>query len=216
VVAFVLTVLTVRADTALLFVGLPILLAMALSAAPGRTAHGQVFRLTTIILLMASAALGEFAVRGGGTPYPWDPPPRLVTTGPYAYLANPMQVSTVALLLMLAAAARSASLAAAALTSAAFGAGVAAPHEHGVLAVARALEHVNLGYAYLGWLLHLPGIAASAQLLVDATIAAPHPTGPRGQACPTPSNGCSTGRSPPSASTASPVSPPAPSPPPPG
>src|SRR5690606_33865658 len=63
------------------------------------------------------------------TPYPWDPPRRLVTTGPYAYLANPMQVSGVALLLLLAAFGRSLTLATAAVTAAGFSVGVAAVHE---------------------------------------------------------------------------------------
>jgi protein-S-isoprenylcysteine O-methyltransferase Ste14 len=39
------------------------------------------------------AAVCEFAFRGGGTPLPYDPPQRLVTTGPYAYVANPMQMA---------------------------------------------------------------------------------------------------------------------------
>jgi protein-S-isoprenylcysteine O-methyltransferase Ste14 len=40
----------------------------------------------------------EFA-RHGGTPIPFDPPPRLVITGPYAYVASPMQCSAVLVLL---------------------------------------------------------------------------------------------------------------------
>jgi protein-S-isoprenylcysteine O-methyltransferase Ste14 len=35
----------------------------------------------------------EFADRGWGTALPMDPPLRLVTTGPYAYVRNPMQLS---------------------------------------------------------------------------------------------------------------------------
>jgi hypothetical protein len=35
----------------------------------------------------------EFADRGQGTPIPYDPPPRLVTSGIYRYCANPMQLS---------------------------------------------------------------------------------------------------------------------------
>ncbi|HEX7276574.1 MAG TPA: hypothetical protein VF244_04305, partial [Acidimicrobiales bacterium] len=40
---------------------------------------------------MALQAVREF-VAGGGTPVPLDPPLRLVTAGPYAYVANPMQL----------------------------------------------------------------------------------------------------------------------------
>jgi len=38
------------------------------------------------------SALKEFAVKGEGTPFPYDPPKYLVTTGVYAYLSNPMQL----------------------------------------------------------------------------------------------------------------------------
>lgn len=37
------------------------------------------------------SALQEFAIRGKGTPFPLDPPLKLITTGPYAYWKNPMQ-----------------------------------------------------------------------------------------------------------------------------
>ena len=55
-------------------------------------------------LLAAPAILGlsavqEFVARGGGTPIPYDPPRRIVTTGAYAYVANPMQLSAMLLLL---------------------------------------------------------------------------------------------------------------------
>jgi protein-S-isoprenylcysteine O-methyltransferase Ste14 len=52
--------------------------------------HLQLALLPAIIGL---SAVQEFAVRGRGTPVPFDPPRRLVTTGPYAYVANPMQLS---------------------------------------------------------------------------------------------------------------------------
>lgn len=51
-----------------------------------------------LALALPGLALGgwsvrEFAVRGLGTPIPWDAPTQLVTTGPYAWTANPMQQS---------------------------------------------------------------------------------------------------------------------------
>ncbi|WP_328340819.1 hypothetical protein [Micromonospora sp. NBC_00421] len=61
-VVFVATVRAGRADSALLFVALPTTLAAALTLLPGRTAHGRVFVLTTIALLLAAVALHEGAI----------------------------------------------------------------------------------------------------------------------------------------------------------
>jgi hypothetical protein len=61
-VIFAGTVRSGRADSALLFVVLPVLLAVALALIPGRTTHGRVFRLTTIALLLAAVALHEGAI----------------------------------------------------------------------------------------------------------------------------------------------------------
>jgi protein-S-isoprenylcysteine O-methyltransferase Ste14 len=41
------------------------------------------------------SAVQEFAQRGAGTPIPYDPPKRLVSSGLYRYIANPMQTSCV-------------------------------------------------------------------------------------------------------------------------
>lgn len=46
-------------------------------------------------LVLAVSAVTEFVTYGRGTPMPSDPPRRLVTTGPYAYVANPMQIAKV-------------------------------------------------------------------------------------------------------------------------
>ena len=45
--------------------------------------------------ILGIAAIREFVAEGRGSPMPWDAPPRLTTTGPYAYLANPMQLTKV-------------------------------------------------------------------------------------------------------------------------
>ncbi len=62
VVFFLLTVRSGRADSALLFVVLPCLLALLLAGRPGRSTHGTVARATTIGLLLAAAALHEGAI----------------------------------------------------------------------------------------------------------------------------------------------------------
>lgn len=50
-------------------------------------------QLVAIPALLGVSAVQEFAMRGGGTPLPYDPPSRLVRSGAYAYVANPMQLS---------------------------------------------------------------------------------------------------------------------------
>jgi protein-S-isoprenylcysteine O-methyltransferase Ste14 len=103
--------------------------------------EAPLWQSSTVLQLMALAAVPglsamvEFATRGRGTPYPWDPPEELVTTGPYAYLANPMQLSAVLMLVLLAVGTHSWSLAAAAVGTVAFAQFVADPHERGDLQV---------------------------------------------------------------------------------
>ena len=59
------------------------------------------------LLFIGVAATAEFARAGDGTPIPLDPPKRVVVTGPYAFIANPMQVISAAVMLMFAAYAQS-------------------------------------------------------------------------------------------------------------
>jgi protein-S-isoprenylcysteine O-methyltransferase Ste14 len=100
---------------------------------------GPIWRTSLILQLMALAAVPavssvvEFAVRGRGTPYPCDPPSELVTTGPYAYVANPMQLSAVLVLGLLAVGTCSWSLVVATIGMVAFSEWVAEPHERGEL-----------------------------------------------------------------------------------
>ena len=56
-------------------------------------------------ILMLPAILGlsgvqEFAQRGGGTPIPFDAPKQLVSSGIYAYIGNPMQLSACLMLII--------------------------------------------------------------------------------------------------------------------
>lgn len=51
------------------------------------------------LLLLAGILVGlagayEFATEGDGTPIPFDPPKRVVVSGPYAFIANPMQLGS--------------------------------------------------------------------------------------------------------------------------
>lgn len=47
-----------------------------------------------VSMLIGYLALYEFAIKGLGTPIPFDPPQRLVTSGIYSVVANPLQIST--------------------------------------------------------------------------------------------------------------------------
>jgi protein-S-isoprenylcysteine O-methyltransferase Ste14 len=81
-----------------------------------------------IVLLLAVpgiAAVMEFALQGGGTPIPYDPPPRLVTSGVYRYCANPMQLSCTLVMLCWATLLRNGWLVMAAAVAIIYGAGIA-------------------------------------------------------------------------------------------
>lgn len=59
------------------------------------------FGLTALVAgcVLFLACLFRFGVEGKGTLAPWDPPARLVVTGPYAFVRNPM-ISGVILVLL--------------------------------------------------------------------------------------------------------------------
>jgi protein-S-isoprenylcysteine O-methyltransferase Ste14 len=81
-----------------------------------------------VLLLLALpgvAGVMEFAERGEGTPIPYDPPKRLVRSGIYRYIANPMQMSCLLVMLLWAAWLRSGWMAAAAGMSVVYNAGLA-------------------------------------------------------------------------------------------
>jgi protein-S-isoprenylcysteine O-methyltransferase Ste14 len=68
-----------------------------LHRAPGlNKIYAQLLLVPAIILI---SAVQEFALRGRGTPMPADAPRRLVTTGVYAYVANPMQIGKLTMLI---------------------------------------------------------------------------------------------------------------------
>ncbi|HEV2620183.1 MAG TPA: hypothetical protein VGU23_09635 [Acidobacteriaceae bacterium] len=85
--------------------------------------------LCAVLLLAAAlpgvAAVMEFAERGAGTPIPYDPPKRLVVSGIYRYLANPMQLSCLVVMVMWAGWLRNGWMAAAAGMSVIYSVGLA-------------------------------------------------------------------------------------------
>jgi protein-S-isoprenylcysteine O-methyltransferase Ste14 len=235
---------------------------------------GVALQVLTVPGVMALAAVWEFVVRGNGTPLPYDAPRRLVTTGPYAFVANPMQVGMTLILLGLGGLLRNGWIVAAAAVGVVFGSGIAAWHEDiqlsgrfgsawhryrsvtrrwvprlrpwlasiplderptparlyiaatcepcdrlglwiskrrpvglelraaeeydgpplrrmtydprdgsrpeaGVAALGRALEHLHLGWALVGWAIRLPPVRPIVQLVADAVGAGPRELAPR-------------------------------------
>ena len=75
--------------------------------------------------VLGLTAVQEFVTRGGGTPVPFDPPNRMVTSGIYAYIRNPMQLSAVLLLVLLGVFVENVWIAAAAVVAHLYSAGLA-------------------------------------------------------------------------------------------
>jgi protein-S-isoprenylcysteine O-methyltransferase Ste14 len=71
------------------------------------------------------SAVQEFALRGSGTPIPYDPPQRLVSSGIYRYCANPMQLSCAVVLFLWSLILRNPWLILAAAVSTIYSAGIA-------------------------------------------------------------------------------------------
>lgn len=218
-------------------------------------------QLALLLAIPGLSAVQEFVERGRGTPIPFDPPERLVSSGAYAYVANPMQLSMALCYLPLGAMLHSWWVALAAVMSVVYSEGIArsdeehdlveraggdwdayradvhrwlprrrpfdrsrigappgrlyvdgecpectqlgrwlldrdpvglsiqpasaypgpaleritydpgdgARHEQGVAAVARALEHLSLGWALIGMLARLPVLVQALQFLTDAS-----------------------------------------------
>ncbi len=65
-------------------------------------AQQMLLQCAIVISIVGLSAVQEFAERGGGTPFPYDPPKKLVRSGIYAYVRNPMQLSTSILFALMA------------------------------------------------------------------------------------------------------------------
>ncbi|MBY4127867.1 hypothetical protein HQO83_05630 [Rhodococcus fascians] len=86
-------------------------------------------QVIAVLGIVALRAVWDFAIVGHGTPFPWDPPTRLVTSGPYAYVRNPMQLCAVLILVAGAVLFGAPALLLAAVAGAAFSSGIAAWNE---------------------------------------------------------------------------------------
>ncbi len=128
------------------------------------------FQLLALAAVPGIAAVREFVARGNGTPFPWDPPDRLVGTGPYAYLANPMQVSATAMLALLSLGTHSLALLVATVAAAAFSLTVAEPHERLDLAARLGRDWRRYDAAVRPWRLRrAPYVTRPARLYLART-----------------------------------------------
>ena len=112
---------------ALLFLAfpvLPVLVVLVASPSPRALAPWTLGGAALLIFLLWGAIF-ELATRGGGTQFPLDPTRRLVTSGLFAYVANPMQVGATLLAFALALVLEDARLAAVGLAAAVTGIGCA-------------------------------------------------------------------------------------------
>lgn len=100
---------------------------------PTRWRISLALQLLAIPVVLGLTAVQEFMTRGNGTPLPYDPPRRLVTSGVYAYVANPMQLSAVIMFLMAGAMLGNIWVAAVGLGAFVYSAGIASWDEGGDL-----------------------------------------------------------------------------------
>jgi len=120
--------------------------------------------------ILGLSAVQEFAIRGGGTPLPFDPPRRVVTSGPYAYLANPMQAAACLVLVTLALVLTSGWLVVAAFIDVVYGAGLAGWLEHNRMHTQFGAEWLAYRRSVRVWWPHWrPYVTGKSVLYVDTS-----------------------------------------------
>lgn len=141
---------------------------------------GWLCQLLCLPAVLGLSAVQEFVEAGGGTPVPFDPPRRLVTSGVYAYVRAPMQLSMLVLLPAALAAASPAQGAVAALILWAYGGGYARWDERRDLAGRFGARWLAYSQQVPAWIpRRRPWIEAgtSARLHVSNTCAVCRPVG---------------------------------------
>ncbi|WP_110240205.1 methyltransferase [Nocardioides gilvus] len=124
--------------------------------------------VAVLVFVPAVAAVVELG-HAGGTPFPWDPPARLVTTGPFAYVANPMQIGMSGLMVLLAVAAGSPGLGAAAVFAIAFSVVLAERQEHAALSARWAAYETYRTHVRAWWPRWRPYVPSPRTLWVSET-----------------------------------------------
>ncbi len=121
-----------------------------------------------VLLFVGIAATAEFAGVGGGTPIPFDPPKRVVSSGPYAFTANPMQIISAFFMAVLALYARSWGLALVALMFAVFDTIYATWYNRAHIALAMPGEWSSYRGAVREWRMRWrPHVAEEAHVIIS-------------------------------------------------
>ncbi|HWL65984.1 MAG TPA: isoprenylcysteine carboxylmethyltransferase family protein, partial [Actinomycetota bacterium] len=129
---------------------------------------GLVAQATLLPIALGVRAVIEFATRGDGTPVPYDPTKRLVTSGPYAFVRNPMQVAMTVLFVILGVGFRSPWMFFAAVVAWAYSAGLAEWHEGAQLAERFGAEWSNYRGRVRAWIPRLKPVAGPSAILLIA------------------------------------------------